>query len=158
MAHAEKRAEKSAQVRARRELPDALAADLREVAGALVRRLRAESAGQRLTVSQGTALALLHRSGRSTVADLARMERVTPQSMGAIMASLESGGLVARSVDPGDARRWNAGLTEAGRRVLLEGRAARQTWLRRAIEDRLSDGERRRLAEAIALVRKVLSE
>jgi DNA-binding MarR family transcriptional regulator len=135
-----------------------LATDLRGVASALVRRLRAESAGQELSVSQGAALALLHKSGRSTVADLARMERVTPQSMGAIMASLESGGLVARTVDPEDARRWNASLTEAGKRVLLEGRAARQAWLSRALAERLGDGEQRRLAEAISLLTKVLGE
>jgi DNA-binding MarR family transcriptional regulator len=135
-----------------------LAADLREVASTLVRRLRAESAGQTLTVSQGAALALLYKSGRSTVADLARTERVTPQSMGAIIASLESGGLVARTADPEDARRWNASLTETGKRVLLAGRAARQAWLRTAIEDRLADGEQRRLAEAITLLRKVLAE
>jgi DNA-binding MarR family transcriptional regulator len=153
-----KRAEKGTQNRDRRGRCDALATDLREVASALVRRLRAESAGQALSVSQGAVLAILHKSGRSTVADLARMEHVTPQSMGAIMASLESGGLVARTVDPEDARRWNASLTEAGKRILLEGRAARQAWLSSMIKERLSDGEQGRLAEAITLLRKVLSE
>jgi DNA-binding MarR family transcriptional regulator len=144
--------------RDRRGRCEALATDLREVASALVRRLRAESAGQALSVSQGGVLALLYRSGRSTVAELARMERVTPQSMGAIMASLEGEGLVARTVDPDDARRWNASLTEAGKRVLLEGRAARQAWLSVAIKERLADDEQRRLAEAITLLSKVLGE
>ena len=110
----------------RRRRCEALATDLRGVASALVRRLRAESAGQTLSMSQGAVLVLLHKSGRSTVADLARLEHVTPQSMGAIIASLEGEGLVTRALDPDDARRWNASLTEAGRRVLLEGRAARQ--------------------------------
>ena len=135
-----------------------MATDLRAVASALVRRLRAESAGQTLSMSQGAVLALLHKSGRSTVADLARLERVTPQSMGATIASLEGEDLVARTVDPDDARRWNASLTESGKRVFLEGRAARQAWLSGAIEERLDDGEQCRLAEAIALLRKVLGE
>src|SRR5580704_17536870 len=137
---------------------EALATELRAAASALVRRLRAESAGQTLSVSQGAVLVMLHNAGPSTVADLARLEPVAPQSMGATVASLESEGLVARTVDSGDARRWNASLTETGRRVLLEGRAARQAWLSHAIEERLADAEQYHVAEAIELLRKMLGE
>jgi len=137
---------------------EAIASDLRAVAGALVRRLRAQSAGQGLSVTQGTVLVLLHRAGQSTVAELARLEHVTPQSMGATVASLEAEGLVARTADPEDARRWNASLTEKGRRLVLEGRAARQAWLSAAIQRRLDDDEQRRLAEAIVLLSKLLAE
>jgi DNA-binding MarR family transcriptional regulator len=151
-----RRAVKSLPGRHRRS--EALAAELRAVASALVRRLRAESAGQALSVSQGAVLVQLHNAGPTTVADLARLEHVTPQSMGATVASLESEGLVARAVDPADARRWNASLTETGRRVLLEGRAARQAWLSRALEERLADGEQRRLTEAMTLLRKLLDD
>jgi DNA-binding MarR family transcriptional regulator len=151
-----KHAEKRAQDRRRR--CEALASDLREVTSALIRRLRAQSAGQPLSMSQAEVLVRLHKAGPSTVADLARAERVTPQSMGTTVASLEEAGLVARTADPDDARRWNASLTEAGRRVLLEGRAARQAWLSHAIEERLADGEQGDLAEAIELLRKVLGE
>ncbi len=126
--------------------------------GALVKRLRAESMGQPLSMSQGEVIVRLHKAGPSTVADLARAERVTPQSMGTTVASLEDAGLVARTADPNDARRWNASLTEAGRRVLLEGRAARQAWLSHTLEERLTDGEQRQLAEAIALLRVVVGE
>jgi DNA-binding MarR family transcriptional regulator len=152
-----KRAGKRAPGRHRRR-SEALATELRAAASALVRRLRAESAGQTLSASQGAVLVLLHQGGPSTVADLARLEHVTPQSMGATVASLESEGHVARTVDPGDARRWNASLTETGRRVLLEGRAARQAWLSRAIAERLADSEQRHLGEAMTLLRKLLDD
>jgi len=135
---------------------DAVASELRQVASDLVRRLRAESANQALSMSQTAVLVRLHKDGPSTVADLARAEHVKPQSMGATVASLEEEGLVARKVDANDARRWNASLTEAGKRVLLSGRAARQAWLSRTIEERLDDREQRRLAETVALLRKVL--
>ncbi len=151
-----KHAQKGLQERRRR--CEALASDLREVTGALIKRLRAESTGQPHSMSQAEVLVRLHKSGPSTVADLARAERVTPQSMGTTVASLEEAGLVARTADPNDARRWNASLTEAGRRVLLEGRAARQAWLSHAIEERLADGDLCQLAEAIGLLRKVLGE
>jgi DNA-binding MarR family transcriptional regulator len=152
-----KRAEKAG-VGDRRRRCEALASELREVASALVRRLRAESSEQALSMSQMEVLVRLHRSGPSTVADLARVERITSQSMGTTVASLEDQGFVARAVDPNDARRWNASLTEAGKRVLLEGRAARQAWLSRALEERLVDGEQRRLGDSIGLLRKLLAE
>jgi DNA-binding MarR family transcriptional regulator len=137
---------------------DRVANELREVARALVGRLRAESADQALSMSQTAVLVRLHKAGPQAVADLARAEHVTAQSMGATVASLEEAGLVARKVDPHDARRWNAFLTEDGKHTFLAGRAARQAWLTRALEERLDDGEVRRLEEALTLVRKVLGE
>jgi DNA-binding MarR family transcriptional regulator len=137
---------------------DQVANELREVARALVGRLRAESADQALSMSQMAVLLRLHKSGPATVADLARAEHVTAQSMGATVASLEEEGFVARKIDPNDARRWNAFLTEAGKRTFLAGRVARQAWLTRALEERLDDVEVRRLADAVQLLRKVLGE
>jgi DNA-binding MarR family transcriptional regulator len=142
----------------RRRRCDQLANEVREVARGLVSRLRAESAEQALSMSQTAVLVRLHKSGPVTVADLARAEHVTAQSMGATVASLEEEGLVARKLDPNDARRWNAFLTEAGKRTFLAGRAARQAWLARALEERLDDAEIRRVADAIELLRRVLGE
>jgi DNA-binding MarR family transcriptional regulator len=133
-----------------------LANELREAASELTRRLRAESAGEELSLPQMLVLARLHKEGPSTVADLARAEHVKAQSMGVTVASLEEEGLVARKIDPNDARRLNASLTEAGERSFLAGRAARQAWLRHAIEEHLDDAEQRRLLEAISLLKKVL--
>jgi DNA-binding MarR family transcriptional regulator len=137
---------------------EALANDIRETCRTLIRRLRAETADETLSMSQLEALVRLHKSGPMTVADLARGERVTPQSMGATVASLEADGLVRRTPDPDDARRWHAALTDAGKRVLLQGRAARQAWLSRALEEQLGASERRQLAEALPLLRKVLGD
>jgi DNA-binding MarR family transcriptional regulator len=135
---------------------DRLASDVREVASALIRRLRAASADQALSMSQVAVLFRLDKSGPSTIADLARAEHVTPQSMGATIASLEEERLVARRADANDARRWNAYLTEAGARALLAGRAARQAWLANAITERLADDEQRRVADAVVLLRRLL--
>ena len=142
----------------RRRRCEAVATELREVASDLIRRLRAQSADQPLSMSQTSVLGRLYKEGPATVADLARLEHVKPQSMGTTVASLEEEGLVARKADANDGRRWLASLTEAGRRVLHSGRAARQAWLSHAIEERLDDGEQRRLADAIVLLRKVLDE
>jgi DNA-binding MarR family transcriptional regulator len=136
----------------------ALALEIRVVASVLMRRLRAESLNDTLTMSESAVLTLLLKLGQSTVADLARMEQMTPQSMGAIVASLEDKKLVSRAVDREDARRWNASLTAAGERVTLEMRAARHAWMNRAIKERLDDDEQRQLAAAMTLLKKVLAD
>ncbi|AKV00367.1 Transcriptional regulator, MarR family [Labilithrix luteola] len=140
----------------RRKRSEVLANDLREVASNLVRRLRAESADASLSLSQSAVMVRLLKFGPATVAELARAEHVKPQSMGATVASLEELGFVLRTADPDDARRWNASLTDSGKRTFLAGRAARQAWLSSAIEARLDDEEQRQLATALAVLRKVV--
>jgi DNA-binding MarR family transcriptional regulator len=134
-----------------------LAADqLRQVLGALTRRLRVESAAHQLSLSEQTVLRRLHEHGPSTTAALARAEMVKPQSMGATLATLEEGGFVARSVDATDARCRNVSITPVGRRILAEGRAARQNWLAQAIAEKLDGEQQRTLLEALDLLREVV--
>ena len=133
-----------------------IAADeLRQVIVALTRRLRAESAGHELSPSELAALRRLQELGPSTTAAVARAELVKPQSMGATLAALEESGFVARTADATDARCRNVSLTAEGRRVLAEGRAARQNWLAWAIAEQLDGEEQRMLLAALDLLRKV---
>lgn len=134
-----------------------LANELRQLASELMRRLRAESAGE-LSLSQTSVLARLHKVGPSTVADLARGEHVKPQSMGVTVASLEEERLVTRKIDPNDGRRLNVSITGAGKKAFLAGRAARQAWLSNALGERLDDAEQKHLLEAMSLLRRVLGQ
>lgn len=71
-----------------------------------------------LTVPQYTALSiLLRRSGLSN-SQLARRSYVTPQSMNAVIASLEERGLIRRVQSAEHARVRRTELTPAGRRLL----------------------------------------
>jgi DNA-binding MarR family transcriptional regulator len=54
-----------------------------------VRRLRQVTVEGDLTPSENSALARLDHLGPMTAAELARIEQVTPQSMGAIVGVLE---------------------------------------------------------------------
>ena len=133
-----------------------VATDLRHVYGVLSRRLRAESAESELSPTEQAVLRRLLADGPATTAALARAEWVKPQSMGATLAALEEGGFVTRSVDAADARCRTIAITDKGRRVIAAGRAARQTWLARAIEQTLAPDEQRALESAIALLRRVV--
>ncbi len=65
------------------------AGELRALLGRLSRRLRQTSVAGELTLPQASVLSLLEREGPATPGALATKERITPQSMGTILVSLE---------------------------------------------------------------------
>src|ERR1700743_2475292 len=91
----------------------ALAAALRIVIRAPKRRFREQyDAGDDLTAAQKSVLLRLERDGPTTGSALARAEAMRPQSMGAIIAALETAGFVAGAPDPSDGRQTIISLTD----------------------------------------------
>jgi DNA-binding MarR family transcriptional regulator len=133
--------------------PNTLASDLRVVIGRLVRRLRAEH--RDVSLAQLTVLGRLDRDGLSGISAIAAAERVRPQSVASTVVALEKAGLVSRRPDPGDGRRAVIELTPAGREALAADRRRREGWLSDAIARDLTAAERRVLAEAAALLRRL---
>lgn len=120
------------------------------------RRLRDQADTGDLTFSQTAALLHLEANGPSTTSALARAEGMRPQSMGAVVATLESMGLVAGAPDPTDGRQTLISMTEHCRRWLVEGRAARRNWLSRTLETRLSPDELAQLAAVMPLLQRLV--
>ncbi|WP_431772564.1 MarR family winged helix-turn-helix transcriptional regulator [Streptomyces cucumeris] len=135
-----------------------MAADLSAVVGQLMRRMRAASPLGELTPSQRSVLSRLDTGGPATTAALARAELIRPQSMRAILAALEERGLIARTPHPTDGRQIDFSVTEEGLRAIAAVRQAKQSWLLEAIATRLDADERRTLAEATALLRRLVEE
>jgi DNA-binding MarR family transcriptional regulator len=102
----------------------ATAVRLRVSIGAFRRRVHETATEGDLTGPQLTALSRIDRAGPVTTAELARLEQITPQAMGATIASLEQHGLVARSADASDGRRSILTLTPSGRDAVHSGRSA----------------------------------
>lgn len=136
----------------------ALALELRGFGGQLKRRLRAQADVGDLTPSQTAVLLRLERDGPATTSGLARAEGMRPQSMGAVVATLEAAGLVAGSPDPADGRQTRLSLTDLCQRWLAQGRAARQDWLSRTIDARLSPQEQEQLAAVLPLLQRLIAE
>jgi len=136
----------------------ALARNLRALMGKLKRRLREEAHIGDLTPSQVSVLLRLEKDGPVTASSLARTEGMRPQSMGTIISALESAGLVSGAPDPADGRQTLLSLTDACRKWAEEGRAARQDWLTRALQARLSPEEQDKLAEAVALLERLADD
>ena len=131
-----------------------VAVALRETMGLLLRRMRQTSPGD-LTLPENAALARLNRGGPATSSALAKLEQISPQSMGATLAGLEARGLVARHADPEDGRRVQLSLTEAGHRILQDKRNARNEQLAKVLEAMFTPEEIRQLAAATPLLERL---
>lgn len=136
--------------------------NVEEVAGALqvsiglfLRRLRQLKAEGDLTVPETSALARLDRDGPATSAALAKLEQISPQSMGATLTALEGHGLVGRHPDPGDGRQAIVSLTEAGRQTLRNRRNARTAQLASALAAGFTPTELRQLMAAAPLIERL---
>jgi DNA-binding MarR family transcriptional regulator len=143
---------------ARRASVSELAAELRTVLSRLKRRLREQGGREDLTPSQVSVVLRLEKDGAATVSGLARAEGMRPQSMSAIVASLQDAGLVASSADPNDGRQTLMSLSRRCAKLLRESRAARQDWLTTVILERLSAEEQRQLATAIGLLGRLADD
>jgi DNA-binding MarR family transcriptional regulator len=132
-----------------------LVGDLRVVVGRLKRKLREQADVGDLSWSQISTLSRLEREGPATVTTLARGEGMRPQSMGAIIATLETAGLVTGMPDPDDGRQTLWSLTPACREWVAAGRAARTDWLARTIQAHLTAAEQEVLANAVALLKRL---
>ena len=135
-----------------------LATDLRALVGKLKRRLREQAGVGDLTPSQISVLLRLEHAGPTTTSSLARLEGMRPQSMGAAIGPLQQAGLVASAPDPADGRQTLLSLTDSCRKWVEEGRAARQDWLTRTIHAQLSPAEHETLAQAVALLNRLLAD
>ena len=136
---------------------------IEDVAGALhasvrllVQRLRQTPAvGGDLTSPETSALARLDRTGPMTAAELARLERISPQSIGATVAALEERGLIAREPDPADGRRSILSLSTEGHALLERRRSARSEHLSEALESAFTRTEIKQLQVAAPLIERL---
>ncbi len=132
-----------------------LAAAIRVSIGLLLRRLRQPHAEGDPTLPETAVLARLDRGGAQTPSALARLEQISPQSMGATVAALEARGLVARGADPRDGRRVVMSLTDAGRRLLRDRRNARTEQLAQALASGFTPAELDQLRAAAPLLERL---
>lgn len=132
-----------------------LAGELRILVGQLRRRLREEAQLGDVSLSQASVLSRLERDGPATVSSLARAEGMRPQSMAATVQALTQAQMLTGSPDPLDGRQTILTLTDSCRAWIAASRAAREDWLARTIETRLTPAEVSELNQAVALLRRL---
>lgn len=134
---------------------DQVAAALHLSVGMLLRRMRQLKAEGELTLPESAALARLDRGGPSTAGALARLEQISPQSMGSTLAGLEARGLVERRPDPGDGRRIVLSLTAAGQAMLRDRRGARTRQFAQALGEGFTSAELAQLMAVAPLLERL---
>jgi len=137
-------------------VPDAheVAAALRVAIGMLYRRLR-QATPSELTLPESSTLSRLERGGPASSSELARYDRISPQSMGVTVAALEDRGLIERRRDPDDGRRIVLSVTEAGRQLIHDKRGARTGQIAAALGDGFSGDELTRLKAVVPLLERL---
>ena len=128
--------------------------DLTQALGLLVRRIRTAAASHELSLTEAAVMARLDRDGPATTADLARAERMKPQSMGTTLAALEELGMVERKPHPTDGRQVNIALTPKGLTIRNTSKDAKRTWLAQAIIQ-LNEDERETLFKASNILKRL---
>lgn len=132
---------------------DQLVDSLLRATALFLKRARAEHPHE-LSIAQFQAMARLAQSGPMTTAELARLEAVKPQSMGATIAPLEQDGLVAREPHPTDGRQMLLRLTRKGEDVRNQSKSATRQWLLGSIEQ-LSSDDQLALAKGLEVIERL---
>jgi DNA-binding MarR family transcriptional regulator len=128
---------------------------LRIAISAFMRRFQEVTTIGDLSNPQLTALSRLDRLGPMTTSALARREQITPQAMGATIASLEALGLVERNPDATDGRRSILSLTAEGRTAIRSGRNAVDDKVTAALKDSFDDKDIETLSAAAPLIERL---
>ena len=115
------------------------------------------AAGVPVTGASLEALRLVARHGPIAVSEVARRLRVGQSTASRQLRPLEENGLVARSVDPADARVARLSASEEGRAVLARVREVSLNDFDVALGDWVP-ADRKRLAELLERFRKALLE
>jgi DNA-binding MarR family transcriptional regulator len=121
----------------------------------LGRRLRLERPAHDVTLLQLGILAELNDGGPMTPGDLAAAQRVQPQSLTRVLATLETRQLIGRQAHPGDGRRALLAITAEGRDALRRDVDQRDSWLARAMAAQLTPTEQELLRLAGELMERL---
>jgi DNA-binding MarR family transcriptional regulator len=132
-----------------------VAGALRVAVGMVMRKLKQTQPPGELTIPETSALSRLDRGGPATSSELAKQDRISPQSMGATLAALQARGLVARDRDPGDGRRIVMSVTEAGRQVMSDRRGTRTEQIAAALRGGFTDSELSQLLAVVPLLERL---
>ena len=134
---------------------ETMATDLHRAAIRLLRGLRREDRAAGISPPRLSALSVIVFAGPLSLADLAAAEDVKPPTMSRIVEALVRAGLASREADPADRRMVRIAATEAGRTLLIEGRARRVRALTGRLA-RLGESELRALMRGVEILERVV--
>ena len=137
---------------------NSIASELRTVLARLNRKLRKLSPSNTvLSQTERSILVLLEQHEYLLSAELAVMEKITPQSMGALLNHLAELNLIAKTASESDKRKVHISLSAQGREMLGQVRHERDEWLGKAIAEVCTTEEQLILKKAIGPLTKLVN-
>jgi DNA-binding MarR family transcriptional regulator len=133
-----------------------LGADLLAVVARL-NRYATQRIQMQLPAAQARLLSTIDAHGEARICDLAAVDHCSQPTMTTQVRRLEDAGLVARTVDPGDARAVRIKITPEGMRTLSRVRADRAAVIEPQLA-KLGAADRQTLVEAVAVLRRLLED
>jgi DNA-binding MarR family transcriptional regulator len=133
-----------------------LGADLLAVVARL-NRYATQRIQMQLPAAQARLLSTIEAHGEARICDLAAVDHCSQPTMTTQVRRLEEAGLVARTVDPGDARAVRIRITPEGVRTINRVRADRAAAIEPQLA-RLEAADRQTLADAVAVLRRLLDD
>lgn len=135
-----------------------LAIDLHQVLVLIHRKLKEKSHDADLNWSQKHVLRYLYRHSQSTVSELAALEGVRTQSMGATVQSLKEAGYVKGQPDPKDGRKTLLSLTDDFLNRVEANLLIKEEWLQQCMAERLTGEDIQALQQALPALNKLVAD
>jgi DNA-binding MarR family transcriptional regulator len=133
-----------------------LASALRTATSKMYKRLRKQMhAADSLSITAITTLSYLYQDITHTPSELADLVKVKAQSMSEVLKHMKELGLINKINAVDDRRKITVSLTAEGKKIVEQTRYERDEWLTKAIDQHLSDSEKKQLKEAIVLIERL---
>lgn len=133
-----------------------IATELRSVLTRLVRKMRKLSPVD-TPLSQTERAVLVSLENQSLLAaELALIEKITPQSMGQVITHLNELGLIEKKPSDTDKRKIYLSISALGKEMIQQVRHERNEWLSKAITEVCSEQEQEILKAAIGPLAKLV--
>lgn len=136
-----------------------IATALRTTIGRLVKLMRRETRNEsQLSLTERSTMGLLYPDSRLAPSEIARIEKVTTQSMSQVINHLVELEYISRTPDGADKRKTILRLTDTGRRRVESARQEKAEWLAQMLYQRITPQEKEILMESINILAKIIDE
>ena len=132
---------------------------LRTTIGRLVKLMRRETRNEsQLSLTERSTMGLLYPDSRLTPYEIARIEKVTTQSMSQVINHLVELEYISRTPSDDDKRKTILRLTDTGRNRVESARQEKAEWLAQMLYQRITSQEKEILMESIDILAKIINE
>lgn len=136
-----------------------IAGNLRTVLHRVIKILRRETRNDaELSLTERSTLGMLYNHGELLPSDIAKMEKVSTQSVSQVVNHLFELNYIYKNASTADKRKVLLSLTAAGKAYVEQLRKDKQEWLAHALHERVSLEEKAQIVAALKVLAKLVDE